>query len=1047
MSGLCPRCLMAEGLAGDLAAAADTRGFIKPAALSSLGDYDLLREVARGGMGVVYQARQRSLNRIVAVKVLASGRFASPEYVRRFRAEAEAAARLQHPNIVAVHEVGETDGVRYFSMDFVEGPNLGQFMGGEPLTPERAARVLRTLAQAIQYAHQQGILHRDLKPANVLIDGRGEPRVTDFGLARELAKDSDLTLTGQVLGTPGFLPPEQADSNRGPLTTAADVYSLGAILYYMLTARAPFVSGSLRETLRQVLSEDPLAPSLLNPEVPRDLETICLKCLERESARRYQSAVSLEEDLRRYLEREPILARRVSALGRFSRWCRRRPALAAVWLLLVVMAIGSTFSAAWISRAERSGRERLREARLAQARALRHTTIPGRRSDALAAIAEAAQVRTGPDLRDEALAALMQPDLETLSRWDLDVGLPASVSFDPSGSIAAVQLPDATGYVEGSATLVLWGQKQPLGQLSLAGTNRIVGPLRFDANGKLVMAHCLDESLRVWRVGETAPFVVITNRPLPGGLVLTAGFNEDYDFSPDGSLFVLGLPDKGLSLHRTSDGAELGRSEGGERFSTLRFAPDGRHIAAAQTTKLRARDVFVFGLPQLTIANRFTMSESPAGLGWSADGGLLAISAGDSTVALFDLRDGRLVKNLLCPGTGQEELTFLGGDSMLALRGTATTLRFVNLASGSDELVIPGYGRSSLSARPDGESFVVTSILSVATRWRVDPPVGFRMIPAPRPAGYQAPGGGCSLDFSPDGRWAASSHGRYTLLREVASGRLADELDTGEPNGVEFGTVAFGHDGLELLRNSTRSGLQRVALEYDTNGWPHFAKPVTLDPEPGFLVTDHLADAKRLVLVDQNLGRVKLVEVGVQGAKVLSRWETPYAYTGAFSPDGDLVLVNCGGATNLPKPQLRRVLDGSLLRELPAPSSCDVAWSTQGNRALTSNGQKQSILWNTVDWKPVKTFQTPLGGDPTTFTLAPDGTYGVINRDEFIYLVSTRDGATLARLEIPGAPGNALAIRFLPDGRRFAILWSDARIHLVEPDALRRSLKPLGLDW
>ncbi len=1053
---------MAEGLREDAPPPGDANAFKTPVFLASLGDYDLLSEVARGGMGVVYKARQRSLDRIVAIKVLASGEFASPEYVRRFRAEAEAAARLQHPNIVAVHEVGQHEGVRYFSMDFVEGPNLTQFMGGHALAPERAAKILKTLSEAIEYAHRQGILHRDLKPSNVLMDRFGEPRVTDFGLARDLSGDSDLTMTGQVLGTPGFLPPEQADTTHGPVGAAADVYSLGAVLYYMLTARAPFVSGSLRETLRQMLADDPLAPSLLNHEVPRDLETICLKCLQRDPLRRYPGAAALAADLGRYLAREPIVARPVSPMGRFTRWCRRRPAMAAVWLLSIVLAAGSTFSALWISRArsnaeialervraaESTGREHLREARLAQARAVRHTTVPGRRSQALAALAEAARVRPGPDLRDEALAVLMLPDVKTLSRWDLDPGTPVSVTLDPSGTLAAVRLPNAMGYDMGPATLLAWGHKQPLGYLGLSGANRIVGPLRFSPDGKQVMARCLDETLRLWRVGETAPFAVVSNRPLPGKLVLTEGFNDDYDFGPDGAVFALGLPGGGLSLHKTADGAEIGRSEDGGPFSTLRFAPDGRHVAAAQTTRLDARRVFVFGVPRLTAANIFSLKAAPDCLAWSSDGRLLAASADDNTVALLDLRDGRLLKTIPCPGLGQAEVMFLGQDSLLGVRGTGTTLGLLNSALGYEELVINGYGRSALSAAPQGNSFVVTSVEAVATRWGVEPPVGFRVLPPPRPVGYEMAVNGCCLDFSPDGRWVASSHGRYTLLREVASGRLADELDTGDPHGLEFGTVAFCDGGRRLLRNSTRTGLERYAMEFAADGWPHFGRPEKLDPEPGFLMTDHLPGGIRLAMVDADAGRVKLVEVRADGAKVLSRWGTPSAYAGAFSPDGQAVLLNCSGAgTNVPSPRLHRVSDGSFLRELPARASCDVAWSAAGNLALTSNGQRQSILWNTATWQPVAAFEGRLGGDPTTFALAPDGTYGVINRDESIYLVSTRNGSTLARLEIPDAPGNAVGIRFLPDGGRFAVLWRDGRIDLIEPDALRQCLKVLGLGW
>ena len=308
------------------------------------GDYELLEEIARGGMGIVYKARQVSLDRIVAVKLLLLGQYASEEFIHRFRIEASAAASLQHPNIVAIHEVGVHQGQHYFAMDFVDGPDLAHLVREQPLPAKRAAGYVKTIAEAIHFAHTRRILHRDIKPSNVLIDSNDQPRVTDFGLAKNLANDSDLTQTGKVLGSPSFMPPEQALGERGKMGPASDVYSLGAILYHALTGRPPFVGETLHATLQQVESKEPVAPRLLVPGVPADLETICLKCLEKEPAKRFPSARELADELNRFLRDEPIYSRPVSGAERVWRWCRRKPAIAslgaATGLLLVALLSG-----------------------------------------------------------------------------------------------------------------------------------------------------------------------------------------------------------------------------------------------------------------------------------------------------------------------------------------------------------------------------------------------------------------------------------------------------------------------------------------------------------------------------------------------------------------------------------------------------------------------------------------------------------------------------------------------------------------------------------
>jgi serine/threonine protein kinase len=311
-----------------------------PAPPHRVADYEVLEELGRGGMGVVYKARQIGLGRVVALKMLLSGGQASEADLARFRTEREAVARLQYPNIVQVFEVGEYEGQPFFSMEFCPGDSLARKLDGTPLPPREAATLLEVLARAMHAAHRQNVIHRDLKPANVLLGADGTPKVTDFGLAKKL-DETGLTQTGAVMGTPSYMAPEQAlgSKNIGP---AADVYALGAILYECLTGRPPFRAATTYDTLRQVVNDEPVALRQLNPVVPHDLETICLKCLRKEPARRYESAAALADDLQRWLEVRPILARPVGALERGWRWCRRNPRVAAmcaaVGVLLIVVA-------------------------------------------------------------------------------------------------------------------------------------------------------------------------------------------------------------------------------------------------------------------------------------------------------------------------------------------------------------------------------------------------------------------------------------------------------------------------------------------------------------------------------------------------------------------------------------------------------------------------------------------------------------------------------------------------------------------------------------
>ena len=302
------------------------------------GNYELVHEIARGGMGVVYKAVQLNLNRTVALKMILAGQLASSEDVSRFYIEAEAAANLDHPGIVPIYEIGTHENQHFFTMGYVDGQSLQQLVRQGPLPPARAAELMRKIAEAIGYAHDKGVIHRDLKPANVLLDRHGEPRVTDFGLARRLENESDLTQTGRVMGTPSYMPPEQAMGKSGEVGPLSDVYSLGAMLYCLLTGRPPFQSANKYDIVMQVIERDPIPPRRMDPKIDRDLETICLKCLAKDPADRYRSAHELEADLGRFLNDQPILARPPGVWESAQQWARNN----AVTVTTLVMILASS---------------------------------------------------------------------------------------------------------------------------------------------------------------------------------------------------------------------------------------------------------------------------------------------------------------------------------------------------------------------------------------------------------------------------------------------------------------------------------------------------------------------------------------------------------------------------------------------------------------------------------------------------------------------------------------------------------------------------------
>ncbi|HVV71101.1 MAG TPA: protein kinase, partial [Verrucomicrobiae bacterium] len=746
-------------------------------------------------MGVVFCARQKSLNRQVAIKMILAGEFASPEFVERFRQEANAAASLQHPNIVAIHEVGEWQGQHYFSMDFVDGPNLSDVVRAEPLPARRAARYLRTIAEAIHYAHQKGILHRDLKPSNIVIDSSDQPRITDFGLAKRFNSDSELTLTGQTLGSPAFISPEQALGLGSEVGPRSDVYSLGAILYHLVTGRPPFQGETLHQILVQTQNVEPILPRQLNPGVPIDLQTICLKCLEKNPAKRYQTSKELADELGRFLRTEPITARPVGPVGKVSRWCQRRPVVAglaaAVFLLVIALGVASGI-AAWrielARRAEFRANGLVNQANLELAQVNRNlqesvTILELQRAeqsfrfgDASVGLTQLAAVLlrdpSNHIAADRILSALLHRN------WVLPVGqmlrhpsFVSSVAYSPDGQFVA------TGCADGVARVWDLRTHQPLEILSHPAHVRRVC---FSPNGMLLATACEDGKVRVWNwrkaelvagpmTHESWVFsvafspdgqkLVSASKDLTarvwsvssGKLLITLrGHTEevhDAVFSPDGRLIATASYDHSARLWKTETGEPVGAAlrHSSQDFAVMGvcFSPDGQRLATASRDGTAVLYSVATGAPVL---GPLRHTEGLNGVQFAPSGRILATAGFDNTIRLWDAQSGQPVSQPFRHREQVNQAAFSPDGRVLATAGDDSVVRFWNVLPGQmlEEPLRHNSTVNSVEFNRDGKRLVTASYDGTARVWEVGSGV-----PVTEPMKHE--GNVQSASFSPDG--------------------------------------------------------------------------------------------------------------------------------------------------------------------------------------------------------------------------------------------------------------------------------------------------------
>jgi len=752
--GLCPDCLFAAG-AGDPGEQPPPEA--GPAEIANdFGDHELLEEIAHGGMGVVYKARQRSLDRVVAIKMIRSERLAREAEVRRFRQEAAAAAKLQHPNIVAVHEAGEVAGQHFYSMDFVEGRSLAALVAEHPLGARQAAAYVKTIAEAIHYAHSQGVLHRDLKPSNILIDAHDAPRVTDFGLAKVLQSGSEVTLTGQVMGSPSYMSPEQAAGRSREVDARTDVYALGAILYELVSGRPPFKADTSLETLKLVVESEPVSPRLLIPRLPRDLETICLKCLEKERSRRYASAQILSDELGRFLNQEPILARPVGRAGKVWKWCRRQPTLAGLGAALLLTFLLGAAGVLWGWRRATTGELLARQNAYAADMVLTQRALVD--NDTGQALRLLRRHRPGaesgfqnpksePDLRNwewRYLWQLCQPDESV--RLQLQSAPAGQVFISQNGRILAVRT--------GADKIEVWDlvSKKLLKEMQGFSSTTILG---LSPNGGLLAAH--RDGARTSEVWDLAAgrlrATLDLNRPsAPRSLAFSPDARLLATFDHHGSNGIIRVVDWAANRTLTNFTTFPPRRS---QEGVVAFSPDGNRLAfendhgTIRVVRWPACDIIP--IPTET-------TDGVTALAFSSDSRLLAAGFAytSGTIRLWDADSGE-PRGQLTNHTGWiRALAFSPGGQQLASASQDRTIRLWRVADQTELHHFQGHFVTTLSFLPDGRTLVSSGEDGSACFWdvnaggRASPPI---VIPISCGGGEAAaPVSRFGIAFTPDSR-------------------------------------------------------------------------------------------------------------------------------------------------------------------------------------------------------------------------------------------------------------------------------------------------------
>jgi WD40 repeat protein/tRNA A-37 threonylcarbamoyl transferase component Bud32 len=966
----------AADLAETVAASGEQTAALRAGAIVRyFGDYEVLGELGRGGMGVVYQARQRKLKRVVALKMIMVGQLATDSQMQRFQAEARAAARLTHPGIVSVHEVGTHDGQHFYTMDFVAGGSLAGLHRDEPVPARRAAELVKQLAEAVHYAHEQGVVHRDLKPANVLLTSNGAPRITDFGLAKRLWTDDDsqqqsITESGQIIGTAGYMSPEQAAGKTRLVGPPADIYSLGAILYALLTSRAPFVGESQADTILQVIHKEPVSPRTLNPSTPRDLETICIKCLEKEPHKRYGTAQLLADDLTRFLENRPVLARPISRVARAWRWCRRNPWAATALALVLLVAIVSP-PVAW------------KQYRLTQFIGSQVVTIKTQYTDiqgllgkvqqeltakeaALnrATIAEGiatAERKTAQQERDTAANRLYASDMQLGDRARREGNLLQMQArlerHQPTGGI------DRRGWDWYFLRSQAFSERQ---LLSFAGHEREIDSVAWHPGGERVASADEYGSIQVWEAASAR--VVSKFEPLSGSSGRRA-FHLSFNHAGD---LLLGVP-----------------------------------LATVPTRASAARSMFVWNVESGTAL----ISLPGSGGSWSSDGKRLLLIGGEGAAMIWSVGDPA---PKAVPGLTEPVVALAWGprDDLAAFSERSGIVRLVKLADGEIVATLRGHAEppTLLAVEPDGGQIATAGPDKTIRMWNVATGTEIRAL-----AGNAA--AASRLEWGPDGKFIAAAEGSPYVPTAADAVRVWDGA-TGDPlwqqMASNFAWSPTGDRLAALLPDATVGVWETGQWSRSETFIGHVSRPAVLDWS---------SDGQRLASAGSDLS-VKVWDATPR----MPRPEIPGKGIIAWQPSGEkiAVLTPDGLAVRIYDWQTAR-----LLATLPAaarrihslawnPAGTKLAAGTYGTFAAGRVGGGQLLVFDAEKETLEKNLGSPDDADFSRVQWTPDGRHVLvwqrIRREVRKYEVDT--GAVAKAWPTDRGNGNACA--WTSDGLRFA---------------------------
>jgi WD40 repeat protein/tRNA A-37 threonylcarbamoyl transferase component Bud32 len=943
---------------------------------SKLGKYELIGKLAQGGMGVVYKARQVDLNRIVALKTIKAGALATDREIHLFQVEAEAVAKLDHPNIVPILEVGEQDGVRYYSMKLVEGQNLQECLARFQDRPRPLARLVAQVAEAIHHAHLRGVLHRDLKPANILIDADDQPHVVDWGLAKRLDVPADESTAGGAAGTPSFMSPEQARGQRESMTTVTDVYGLGTILYSLLAGRPPFQTGSNYETIRQVIERDPVPPRLVNPGVDPDLETICLKCLAKDPKERYASARELAEELERWLRGEPIQARPISRAERLVKWARRHPGMAG--LILLVHLVGLAGLGGILLQANKTARAN------------------GLLKGALARANEnEAEARNNED------AALHQAYIARMAR--------AGQDWEHGNAGRVAQLLDQTRPQPGKRDYrdFEWYYLDRLGhrdRLTLSGHRDGVLCVDFSPDGKTLASGAGEGAIKVW--DSTTGLLV---RDLSG----SRGQVYRVAYSPDGKKIVSGGEDKKSRLWDLATGQVIRTFEGHDsEVWWVAFSPDGKVLATAsldETVKLW--DV-ASGGPRQTLPGH---AQGAFLAKFSPDGKQLVAICGDRTLKLWDLETVRELRTFRGHRSPINTAAYRPDGKMLASAGVDSLIRLWDVSTGEPVDILPArHEVRALAYSPDGRTLVSAGSDQKATVWDLATRQPVRTF-----TGHS--GTIVAVEISPDGRSLATASVDTTVkLWDTDLEQDARTLAT-FPDGLN--DVVFGPDGTYVVAAGADktvrfldvpSGRLTRTLRRDVA-----VTDVRLSPDGSRLITSGLDGS--LTVWSTATGEV------IHPIKA----HAGLLFGMAVSPDGNR-LATSGKDRTL---KLWDIGTGRILIDLRTGEIHALSFSPEGKYLASGEDDGSVLLRDPSSGREIRHLRDPVAKNIFAVAFSLDGKLVAASRkDHAITIWDVETGNRLAHNPLRGHTEQIMKLVFSPGGKRLASAGDDHTIRLWDPE-------------